>query len=1462
MLSLIAIPLLLSGLLQIPYVQTKVVNYISGQVAEELQVDVRVGHVALRFLNTLTLEEVFVSDQQGDTLFFIGELDAGIGMIRRDEKSIHLTKVKMTEFFMHLNKEADGYSNLRFLVQYLKKDSASATQDKWKIFADEVATEDSRVYITRFDAEPKRFGVNYFDLRFTDLNIYAHDFSLVSDSIQATFNQLSFREASGLTMKQITGELLVHPQVLSLENTRLQLAESNLELKSLRFDYADYDGLSDFVEQVQMEINLQNAQIFLSELALFAPSLEGMKDELSIDAYVTGKVGSLNCQYVDLAYGDETRFKGDIQFMGLPEVEETFIHADIETFRTYSADVESLRLPDLAGESYVQIPALVKDLGVFTYRGYFTGFVADFVAFGELKSDAGTLLSDIKLSENPLTQTLQYTGRIATEHYQLSKVFPTLSSLGHVNLDLKLSGYRTGNRFSTTTMEGTVQEISFNNQIIRGFELRGKQENKRFDGFVQVDDEHLSLEFSGIIDFSDEVPFFSFSALVDTFNLAALGLTPSDSIATFSADIQTNFRASTLDDLEGEILLWDVAYNRNGNPVQMDNFALFANRIAGNSYLSLQSSLLDLQIDGQYLFKDIPRLMTQYLSYYFPSSGIAYEPVEEEHDFTYSLEVKSSDSLLRAFLPSLRLPEGGTFFGSMNSSTPTFELMFDVPIFRFNTTEVKHANASIIADFEELRFDWNAEKITVSESFFLDSLTFVSTSKSDTSLFSLQWKNRTTQNNQGNINALLYIEDRSPASPRFFLDLLSSELVVADSVWSIEPGSAQFGSDGLLLDSFNALHNDQSISLRGGLNRQETDTFLVQLSNIELADFSPLTRNWTLDPAGLINGTASILTGPEGSLFFADLQVDSFILNEHHHGDLFLSSVWNDSLKLVEVDSRIQSGKLTPMRVNGTVQPNGGMLDLSITLDKMNLKAAEPWLTGIFSDMNGLISNRLKLTGPASQPQLLGELKVQKAAFTVDYLQTRYFFSDIIQFTPDTIRFSQVAMTDQDGNPAQLNGHFSHRSFRNIAMDLSILSDKILVLNTDFDDNASYYGRALAAGIFRLSGPLNKLLIDINAKTLAGTSFLIPLDSGSEASSGSFVTFVNPNEQNLEKEAPEEVTVPGGLRLNFNLEVTPEAEVQMIFDSKMGDIIKGNGTANLKMEINSQGDFTMYGDYTIQKGEYLLTLANFFSRKFKIKEGGTIRWTGSPYEADMDIVAYYEAQAQLKDLLSDSSDVYRNKLQVECQIAMNGKLLEPDFNFGIQLPPSADTEQAIIDGLPENELNKQFISLLVINQFQPLSGFSLAGGSAFGSSNLSQNTTEILSNQLSHWISQISNDFDIGFKYRPGNELSTDELEFALRTQLFNDYLTINGNLGVGGQYAFTNTMVGDVEAELKITPSGKVRIKAFNRSNTNLDYEKGPFTRGVGVFFREEFNSVGDLWKKYFRFLSSDNTDQVSESN
>ncbi|MCK5821403.1 MAG: translocation/assembly module TamB domain-containing protein, partial [Bacteroidales bacterium] len=278
--------------------------------------------------------------------------------------------------------------------------------------------------------------------------------------------------------------------------------------------------------------------------------------------------------------------------------------------------------------------------------------------------------------------------------------------------------------------------------------------------------------------------------------------------------------------------------------------------------------------------------------------------------------------------------------------------------------------------------------------------------------------------------------------------------------------------------------------------------------------------------------------------------------------------------------------------------------------------------------------------------------------------------------------------------------------------------------------------------------------------------------------------------------------------------------------------------------------FNISGDYLISQGDYQFTLQNMPLKRFEIEPGGRVMLNGPIRNAEINLDANYSTNAVLYDLVLDETNTdLRQRIPVECHLLMNGKLDNPELKFDIVLPPNSDDiARSQLSNLSQDEMNIQIFSLLILNKFSPLPGLSSSAARGYENAGIAT-TTEVLSNQLNYLLSQINNDFDVGFNYRPGDELTSDEVAVALKAQLLEDRMTINvnGNVDVRSVETDANQLVGDVQVEYKITPSGKILVKAFTRANDRRLYEYSQYTQGFGVFFREEFDSFASLMSKYW---------------
>jgi hypothetical protein len=333
--------------------------------------------------------------------------------------------------------------------------------------------------------------------------------------------------------------------------------------------------------------------------------------------------------------------------------------------------------------------------------------------------------------------------------------------------------------------------------------------------------------------------------------------------------------------------------------------------------------------------------------------------------------------------------------------------------------------------------------------------------------------------------------------------------------------------------------------------------------------------------------------------------------------------------------------------------------------------------------------------------------------------------------------------------------------------------------------------------------------------------------------------------------APLATPVPEGVEVDLIIHATPEAKVQMIYNTQITDIIRAQGEGTLRFNMDKAENISLYGNFTVEQGEYLFTLQDVIRKRFTVENGGTIIWSGDPYNAVIDLKAIYKLKASLYELMMGSVENLNNKqrIPVECKIMLTGDLMRPVINLGIVFPA---IEQTLRDELQQffstqEDMNRQMLSLLVLGKFYTPD--FVRGNYQSNTSGLIGNTaSDLFSNQLSNWLSQINKDVNVGFNYRPGNQLTNDEIELALSTQIFNDRVRINGNIGNNSNpnRASNSELVGDFEIEVKISPNGKLQLKAYNKSNNNLIYETAPYTQGLGFAYKEDYNTFGELWKKF----------------
>ena len=655
-------------------------------------------------------------------------------------------------------------------------------------------------------------------------------------------------------------------------------------------------------------------------------------------------------------------------------------------------------------------------------------------------------------------------------------------------------------------------------------------------------------------------------------------------------------------------------------------------------------------------------------------------------------------------------------------------------------------------------------------------------------------------------------------------------------------------------------HFDQSVAINGSLSEDFRKSLNLTFDHLRMEYLDPLINDRNTRLHGGITGELRLFDVYNEFNMIGNIAIDSLALNEHYVGEFTAGINRDDEMNAFAIKGDIYRGQLHTLDLSGAYFPGNmhNRVQLRMNLNKMRVDAASKYTEAYLTNLRGALDARLELVIEGRDLSLTGWAELRKIGFTVQQTAVDYNVDGVprVEFNDQSIDFKEFRFRDYKyQTPGRVYGSILHRGLRNWSFDLHVQVDSTLVLDTGHGEY--YYGTAFGTGRLDIVGPLDRIRLAIDAAAETGTRFALPLGGTSSVSEHSFISFVDRSTTPYRSGEVNERKGRSALHeMIFDVEIKEGVETELIFDETVGDILKGTGTGSFIIRMAEDRTMTMSGDYTIYDGTYLFTLQNLFSKRFNIKRGGTLKWSGNPYDAEIDLTASYPTRASLKPLeVSDSS---RRRRPVEVNMKLTNQLMKPNIEFGIQVPNANTALQEEVDLVVtrnENELNRQVISLLVMGSFITPETSTTGSNSGLINQGLTANTTEMLSNQLSRWISDINENFDIGVNYEVGNELNSEQVEFALSTQLFNDRVLLNSNIGVpleGGEN--TSNLVGNVEVEVKVSGDGRFRVKAFNRSDQNDPLsQQYQYRQGVGLVYTADFDHFSEFW----RVITGQNTNR-----
>ena len=1437
---MILLLLVLAIALTLPSVQTRIARYFTESINKDFGTNISIDAVAISVFGGIKFKGVLIRDHHKDTLIYSRRIATTVleGKKLLDGDLI-FDGLDVNGLLLNLKTyKNEKESNLDILLKAFN--SGKPSTRKFLLKANKLQIQNGHFILTDENRD------NPKDVDFTKLNASVSNFLIYGPDITTDIDKMSFLDFRGLYVKSLKSKFSYTKESIKLLDLDLLTKESKFNgtviLKYRREDF------SNFNDKVLFDIKLKSASIASNDIRHFYKEI-GKNQHFRLKTSIKGTLNDLQLQKLKLIDDRNTEIVGDINFKNLfaKKGQQFSMYARFTKISSKYEDLVVI-LPNILGN---KLPTSLKKLGRFTGSGIAKVSTTAVEANVSISTELGNVISDLAVQNINEIDKASYIGNIILENFDIGTLLEQ-KNLGKVSLNIDVDGKGFKQKYLNTLIKGRVSNIDFKNYNYTNIIVDGTLKSPNYSGKIAINDPNLKMTFEGLLDLSNKDSRYDFDIKVENADLNKLKLVK-DSIANFKGDVVVQASGNTIENFQGSIFINKTSYQNVKDTYNFDDFTINsvfdASRVRT---ITLNSpDIVQGEIIGKYEFNQLENLIKNS----FGSLYTNFKPNKVKKGQFLKFNFSIYNKIIEIFFPEISIAANTIIKGNMNSDNQEFKLNFNSPQIKASGNILDNINVSV--DNKNPLYNAYIELDSLKTKYYkIRDFSLINVTMKDTLYFRSEFKGGKNAEDYYNLNLYHTINKDN----NNVVGISKSEIKFKDYLWFLneketpdnqivfDKSFQNFNIDNILLT-----HENQSIALEGIFKGSNFKDLKLNFKDVDLNQITPLNEKFILE--GNINGEVSFKQNNAVFQPTASIIIDKLNVNKTELGVLNFNIEGDQRLKKFIINSNLENENVESFNADGSFEivDKETILDLNVKLDQFNIATINSLGGDVLSNIRGSISGNAMIEGNLKKPNINGRLFLDKAGITIPYLNVDYGLSDntIIDLTDERFLFRNNTLTDSKyGTKGNLNGYIEHNNFTDWKLDLTINSKRLLALDTKDSDDAAYYGTAFIDGVATIKGPTNSLFIKVAAKSEKGTAVKIPINNAESVSDNIFLHFVTEKEKyNLAKGIIDNTRNYNGLELEFDFDITPDAEVEVILDRNTGHGMRGRGFGSLLFKINTLGKFNMWGDFQAYEGTYNFKYGGLIDKKFEVKKGGSITWEGNPMKALLNLEAVYKTTANPAVLLENSS--FNTKVPVEVVIGVRGDLTSPEPDFNIEFP----TVTSVLKSEIQYKLNDKDIRQTQALYLLSSGGFLSPEG--VSQSDLSGSLFETASSILGGIIQSDDDKFKVGLNFigadrRIGRE--TDGRFVATISSKINDRITINGKLGVPFGGINESAVIGDVEVLFRVNQDGTLNLRLFNKENDINYVGQGiGYTQGVGVSYEVDFDTFKEFVNQIFTNLKFD---------
>lgn len=1418
-------------------------------------------------LGEIDLSEIVVGyDNEGSKLnteLSLGKLLVKLKDIDLEKQIVKIDKIDFRDTkgnlaFGKLDKKPDNQNEV------VVNDTTGAKG--WQVHLSEADFANINFKFDDDNSAPVKRGIDYMHLDLTNLNLKAEDFYYSTDTISGNILELTAKDKSGLNIESIKTDFFYGPKSAYLKKLYIKTPQTLIK-DELKVSYPSIASLTDKIGELGIDASINGSKIAFRDILLFVPDLANTNPfksnpnaVMQINSRINGKVKDLRIPNLEISGIGTTKISASGRMTGLPDVDRANFDLNIKNFQSSAKDIYGFVPPGTIPDN-IQLPSYMNLKGAF--KGGINNFFTDLnliTSFGGAKVKANF--------DQRVKNQEKYQAYIEANNLDAGK-FIKNDSIGKITLRLRAEGKGLDPKTADAKVVGIVNSAVYNRYNYRNLRLNGNIKNGLFDAKADMKDPNLDFNINASGNFKGKYPTVKLHAVLDSADLKNLNLYTDNFKVRLNID--ADIKTADPDYLNGDISVNSILIAKNAQRIILDSVTVKATATDTSNTINLNAPFLNAAVQGKYKLTELPTALSNSIAkYYNTNQQQNQKTTENQHfDFTVNLE---NHPVLSQLVPEIKRLDPIRLTGKYHSKEDFISVDGSIPNVIYGSNTISNGLLNIKTQDSSLNYSLLIDEIK-SGSIIIPKTSLSGKAESnilDYTLLMHDKKDKQRYLIAGNLES----KDKET-----MISLAPDGFMLNYEKWSVSPENIiLLSQSGIIAKDFLLSNGLQSISIAS--QGETTDSPLkINFNQFRIETLTSIIEQDSMKIGGAINGNVLLDNLNTKMTFTSDINVEKLTFQKDTIGDINIK-VDNHQAGIFAAKIDI-TGQGNQVNLNGNYFTENQSLAMNLDIQKLYLKSIQGLTFGNMTDAKGYLSGNFNINGTTDAPKILGDIKFNDGAFRITKINS-YFQSlnDKITFNEAGIKFNRFRLTDSTNNSLIVNGTILTKSYTDFGFNLDINANNFKVVGSTSKDNDFFYGDLFINTRLRIRGSMDKPVVDGNLKINKDTRFSLVLPSSDPGIVGrdGIVEFIDQDYIHFDhifatidslKNTNSDIT---GMDVSVNISIDKEAELVMIIDKANGDFIKVKGEAELNGGIDPSGKVNLTGNYELQEGTYEMTF-NFINRKFDIRKGSTIVWTGEPMSANLNITAVYIANTAPIDLLenqlADASaavkNTYKQRLPFEVLLKMKGELLQPEITFDIQLPEGnhnvsteiVNNSETKLEQLRQqpSELNKQVFALLLLNRFIGENPFaSQAGGGV--ESMVRQSVSKILSDQLNNLagdlIAGVELNFDLASTedYSSGTMENRTDLNVGLSKRFLDDRLkvTVGSNFGLEGTNQpnrETNNIAGDLAVDYQLSKDGRYMLRAYRKNEYQVALQGQVIETGVGFILTMDYNKFREIFEK-----------------